>query len=192
MPTVDSTPPTQTSDPELEERARGGDQAARTRLLDYSRDDLTRFCYRYVGNVHEAEDAAQDVLVALTEREGWPQGSFRAWLFRIARNRCLDLIKHRRGGRAGIGSYLGDSQLPSPRTGPRTAAMRHEEQEALRQQLALLSPDQAEVLVLRYFEGLSHKEIAEVLEVAESVVRSRLFTGGRELRRRTEKKKGTP
>ncbi len=190
MPVVDSNPSSQTGELELEERARSGDQAARARLLDRSRDDLTRFCYRYLGNVHESEDAAQDVLVALTEREGWPEGSLRAWLLRIARNRCLDLIKHRRGGRAAIGSYLGDSRLPSPRTGPPTAAMRQEEQEALRQQLALLSTEQAEVLVLRYFEGLSHKEIAEILEVAASVVRSRLFTGGREMRRRT--KKGAP
>ena len=189
MPAVNSKPPSQTGEPELEARARSGDQAAMAKLLDRSRDDLTRFCYRYLGNVHEAEDAAQDVLVSLAERKSWPEGSFRAWLFRIARNRCLDLIRHRRGGRVGIGSFLGDSRLPSPRTGPRTALLRQEEQEALRRQLTLLSPDQAEVLMLRYFEGLSRKEIAEILEVAESVVKSRLFAGARELRLRT--KKGT-
>ncbi len=67
MPVVDSNPSSQTGELELEERARSGDQAARARLLAHSRDDLTRFCYRYLGNVHESEDAAQDVLVTLTD-----------------------------------------------------------------------------------------------------------------------------
>ena len=49
MPVVDSNPSSQTGEPELEERARSGDQAARARLLDRSRDDLTRFCYRYLA-----------------------------------------------------------------------------------------------------------------------------------------------
>ena len=170
-------------DRELEQRARGGDRAAAGVLLERHRGDLVRFCHRYLGDVDSAEDAAQDVLAVLAGLP-WPRGSTRAWLFRAGRNRCFNLCRQRRDGRIGVGTLFGGSWLPSPATGPRTALDRREQQEQLRRHLTLLAPAQAEVLTLRFFDDLNRKEIAEVLELTESVVKSRLFEGARELRRR--------
>ena len=180
MPAVDSNPPSRTDELDLEARARSGDRAAVVKLLDRLGVDLARFCHRYLGDLHEAEDAAQDVLIVLTKEGRWPQGGL-AWVLRVARNRCLDLAKRRQDGRVGVGAF-GNSQLPSPRTGPRTALARQQEHELLRQHISSLTQPHGEVLMLRYFEDLSRKEIAEVLELSESVVKSRLFEARKELR----------
>lgn len=167
----------------LEDRAREGDRDAIDEVVLRSRDGLVRFCYRYLGNVAEAEDATQDTFTALIRSAEWPRGSLRAWLYRVARCRCLDRLKRRGLGPERITSVVGESALGSPRTGPRTALGRLEEQERLQARLATLSPAKAEVLVLRFFEGLARREIAQVLELPESVVKSRLFEGVQELRR---------
>lgn len=156
---------------QLEARAREGDRRACGRLLDLVRDELVRFCYRYLGNLDEAEDAVQDVLAAMVDR-AWPAGNYRAYLFRAARNRCLDLAKPRRGGQ--VGSFVLDSRLQSPNTGPRTAALRKEEQEQLQQHFAALSRNHAEILALRYLDGMPRREIAKILEIPPSLVKSRL------------------
>lgn len=170
-------------DARLEQRCLAGDRAAAAELLTRCRSDLVGYCYRYLGNVDDAEDAVQDVATALTTA-GTPKTSARAWLFRVARNRCLNQIKRRKDGRVGIGTFFADSQLPSPRTGPGTAIVRQELSEELRWHLLRLPPEQAEVLSLRYLDGMSRKEVAEVLELPESVVKSRIFHAVHELRRR--------
>ncbi|MCP3920131.1 MAG: sigma-70 family RNA polymerase sigma factor [bacterium] len=173
--------PSETED--REERARAGDAAAREELLELARDELVRFCFRYLGDAHEAEDAAQDVLASVARPGGWPGGAFRSWLLRVARNRCLGTLRRRRDGRVGVGSLLGASR-PSPRTGPATSSARRERQEVLRAYLTALPDHHAEVLLLRYFDDLDRAGIAEVLELSVSVVKSRLFEARKELRKR--------
>ncbi len=108
------------------------------------------------------------------------------WLYRLARNRSLDYSRQRRDGRVGIGTLFCGSSLRSPRTGPRTGAVRRERDEQLRQHLASLTSQHAEILTLRYFSDLRRREIAEVLEVSEPVVKARLSAARRELARRME------
>lgn len=165
----------------LEERARAGDRSAQSELLCRSRRPLVAFCRRYVISIETAEDAAHDVLLAMSDLRQWPQGSYRAWLFRMARNRCMDLTERRQDGRAGAG---GMTTYGVPRTGPGTAMAREEQHESLRLNLDALSPEKGEVLVLRYFDGLSRQEIAEVIGISEGLVRSRLAEARKELRRR--------
>lgn len=180
---LDDEQPRHAPEADLQRRAAAGDRVAAAELLGRSRTDAFRFCYRYLGSVQEAEDAAHDVLIRLWGAE-WPTGSLRAYLFRLARNHCLNLLKRRRRSGRGDDSFLGDPAVVSPRTGPRTAAARDEEHERLRAHLDSLSRPHAEVLMLRYFENLSRKEMAEVLELPESVVKSRLHEARKELHRR--------
>ena len=169
-------------DEELLRRARDGDAQASGALISRYRDAMLRFCSGYLGSLQDAEHAAQDVLSVVASGDGLPEGRFRPWLYRAARNRCLNLLKRRKDGRVGAGSFLGDSRWPSRRTGPRTALLRDERGERLRRAMDLLSAQHREVLLLRYFEGLRRTEIAEVLELTETLVRSRLFKASQCLR----------
>ena len=151
---------------------------------------VLRYCYAYLGNVHDAEDAAQDILAVVSAREQLPRGRFRPWLYRVARNRCLNLLRDSRGEPRGV--WLSGSRWPSPRTGPRTAALRAEARERVRQVLAEMSDEHRDVLILRYFEELSRQEMAEVLELPASVIKSRLFEAFQKLRERLRETESLP
>src|SRR5436189_5059583 len=76
-------------------RARAGDQDAFAELTDPYRRELQLHCYRIVGSAQDAEDLLQETLLAawrgLDQFEG--RASVRAWLYRIATNRCLDWLR---------------------------------------------------------------------------------------------------
>src|SRR5438045_5578814 len=80
---------------ELLEAARGGDEGAFERLTDSYRGELHVHCYRMLGSVHDAEDALQDTLLAAWQGLGGFEGrsSLRTWLYRVATNRCLNLVR---------------------------------------------------------------------------------------------------
>ncbi len=177
-------------DDELLRRARDGDTQARGELVSRYQETIMRFCRTYLGNLHDAEDAVQDVMACVATGDRLPDQRFRPWLYRVARNRCLAALRTRRNGPVGAGSAAGGSRWPSPRTGPRTAVMRNEWYERLRLLVDTMPEHHREVLILRYFEDLGRKEIAEVLEITESVVKSRLFEARHKLREQLPESRG--
>ncbi|MGH3389428.1 MAG: sigma-70 family RNA polymerase sigma factor [Actinomadura sp.] len=90
-------------------RARDGDDAAFTRLVEPLRRELHAHCYRLLGSTHDADDALQDALLrawrGLTGFEG--RGSLRSWLYTVATHTCLDIVKAR--GRRALPVDLGPS-----------------------------------------------------------------------------------
>ena len=162
-------------------RLRQGDERAATLLDAIYRTRLLRFSQGYLGNRSEAEDVVQDVFYRVLASDVVPD-RFRAWVYRITRNRCLDLLRARlhRGMEEELAK---DLQLPAGLTGNLTRLVRQEQQEHLVRILKSLPMHQQEVIHLRYAEGLSRPEIAEVLGLAESVVKSRIFEGLEVLRR---------
>src|SRR5919198_5341574 len=77
------------------ERARGGDEQAFRELTDPYRRELHVHCYRILGSVQDAEDVMQETLLAAWRGlEGFEaRASLRAWLYRIATNRCLNALR---------------------------------------------------------------------------------------------------
>lgn len=159
---------------------RGKSPEAAGQLDAAYRDALVRFCWGYVGTVEEAEDAVQEIFLKVVGAQAVPD-SFRPWLYKVARNHCLNRVRDR-GGRKDDRTLPGASQVYTALTGHLTRLARDEERLRLVELVQSLAEEHREVLRLRYVEDLTRSEIAEVLDLPESVVKSRLFEGMRKLR----------
>ena len=167
------------SDQELLPRMRRGDAAAAAELDRRHRASLVRFAAGYVG-VDDAEDAVQDVFRRVLQSGEVPR-DVRVWLYVVTRNHCLNVVRGR--GRRRDGARLAtDAELAASLTGGLTRILRAEERDALALAMERLPADQREALRLRYTEQLGRAEIARIVDVPESVVKSRLYEGLRKLR----------
>ena len=159
--------------------ARAGDARAAAELDRLYRNRLLSFCWRYLGTPEEAEDATQEVLLRMLGSQEVPH-RFRAWAYRIARNHCLNVLR-RRPPRAR--TLPPPSLLDARMTGHLTRLVRNEQHSRIRHALDALPPAQQEALALRYADDLSRAEVAYVLDVPLSTVKSRLCQGLKNLRR---------
>jgi len=152
---------TRHSDARLARLVRRGDARAFEVLYARYRDPLHRYCRALTGHPEDAEEAVQTTMLrayrALSARE---VAVLRPWLYRVAHNACLDLIRERP-----------EWEALSPLT-PDVGPDAHERQEArerveeLRRDLGALPPLSRSALLLREVTGLSHREIAEALETS--------------------------
>lgn len=127
---------------------------------------LFRYCHRLTADVDEAEDVAQETFVRLLDRKPkGPEPGQRAWMFRVATNLIRDAARQA----ANRGRILAGSLPPDPAPSPDTEMDRREAIREIRKSLEELSPRDREILLLRH-EGLSYKEIAEVMEMAPTSV----------------------
>lgn len=157
-------------------------QAQAGQLLDQLyRPRLIRFCTGYLGNREEAEDVVQDVFYRVLRSTAVPD-NFRAWVYQICRNRCVDRLREQ-NRRLDDQSLPTFSHLAAHQTGNLTRLVRGEQRAHLWHRLAALPAEQREVVLLRYTEGLSRAEIAEVLGIPENLVKHRIYNGLEKLRR---------
>ena len=152
---------------------------------------LRRFCTRMTGDLHKGEDLTQEAFVrAFAGRASFQQGRpFSTWIWRIAANLCHD--ERRRVTRRGELSLESGADADEHLTGLETAepgpGVRLEERERaelVRDALLSLSETHRAVLVLRDYEGLKMREIAEVLGIPEGTVKSRIAEALTRLERR--------
>ena len=177
-------------------RARAGDHDAfRDLVQGYSRE-LQVHCYRILGSLQDAEDAVQETLVSAWRNLGdfGQRSSLRTWLYQIATNRCLSMLRADRR-RPRIAAPLPEATLPEP-TGPGDAPFwlepypdvlldqrpgpeaRYETTEAISlafiTALQLLPPRQRAALVLRDVLGYHAAEVAQMLDATQESVQSAL------------------
>lgn len=132
--------------------------------------------YRYlasrVGTREEAEDLTSDVFrQAWTDRQKFrARGSFRGWLFTIVRRRLADHYRTRRPPATRLETGLAD-EVRDERPGPEDHVVQDERELFARQLLARLTPEQQEVLSLRFAAELSYAEIAVVIGKREEAVK---------------------
>ena len=169
--------------PSLVCRLRGGDAQAGGLLDETYRQAMIRFCWAYLGNLEEAEDAVQDIFCKVLKADDVPD-NFRAWLYRIGRNHCLNLLRAR-ARREARWALPPDSALDAQLTGNLSRLAKQELRSRIMHLLGALPSAQREVLCLRYAEGLSRSEIAYVLDLPESIIKSRLFEGLKKMREHT-------
>jgi RNA polymerase sigma-70 factor, ECF subfamily len=138
-----------------------------------------RVALRLCGNHHDAQDIAQEALIAAWEnlarfRAG---SSFSTWLYQIVTRRALNKVTR------GRGADLADlpEEAADPSAGPAAQAERNLAADAVSDALAALPFAQRAVVVLHHFEGLSYAEVAEVTRSTVPAVRSHLYRARRTL-----------
>lgn len=144
-------------------------------------DDAYTLARYLLRDQHEAQDAAQDaVLRALRYFETYRDGDARAWLLAIVRNCCLTRHRRAQAERANI-SFVDDADVAHEGRGTDARAIEQSERAALHRALAALPDEFREVIVLREVQGLSYREISDVVGVPIGTVMSRLARGRRRL-----------
>lgn len=166
------------TDSELLAAWRDGDTGAGHELVARHWPSLSRFV-RSKCDEESAEILSQTFLACAEGKDRIASDDVRAYLFAIARRRIADHFRRRARGPA---IDLAQSSIMDLRTGPATALDRQRRHELLHEALARIPLDDQIALELSYFEGLAPREIAEVLEINENTVRSRLSRARDKLR----------
>ncbi len=168
----------------LVELARSGDAEAFGQLYDHYHTSVYRFLYYRVGSVPLAEDlTAETFFRALRSMSSfrWQGKDFGAWLMTIARNLTTD---HFKAGRTRLESTTEDmSSLDTTTDGPENAVLASLTNEALLAALSELPTEQRECLVMRFLQGFSIAETAEVLDRSAGAVKQLQLRGVRNLAR---------
>jgi RNA polymerase sigma-70 factor (ECF subfamily) len=174
--------------------AAGGDRKAFSRLVEKHKSSVFGLCYRLLGTTDEARDAAQEAFVRSFTgiRDFDPRQPFAAWVLRIARNHCIDLLRRRRPmlALAGQGSRQDDGPEPGVAQelpdlfaqGGEQAMQEREAQRDLDRAIASLPPRYREVIALFHVQHRSYAEIAETLAVPMGTVMTWLHRARKELK----------
>src|SRR5580693_7866411 len=151
-----------------------------------------RAAYRITGNPMDAEDVLQTVFYRLLRRgdELELSDSAGSYLHRAAVNAALDLMRARKRAAAVALGEVADQLVDADHRGPAEQSSNRELAERLRKALALLTPRQAEVFSLRYFEGLGNLEIARLLGSSQTAIAVILHRARHRLQRELAPSKG--
>jgi RNA polymerase sigma-70 factor, ECF subfamily len=168
-------------DQALVERFRNGDREAFTALMVRYQRPIYNAAFWILKSADDARDIAQLVFLKVAEHldEFDSQHKFFSWIYRIAVNESLNLLR-----RNGHEEALDDEvELPDPKgVDPETSVRDAERTRSIERALAGMSPMDRTVIVLRHFSECSYQEIAGILGVDEKTVKSRLFEARHRLR----------
>lgn len=165
----------------LAQQAMAGDQRAFETLVNRYSTSLFNFIYHFLSDYDQACDVLQQVFLQLyislpKLRTGEP---LKAWLFQVARNRCLDELRRKRAIHfSDLEAASDDDELspldamPDTRPLPEELAERHDLQDHLRRAIQTLPPKFRSVVLLRYTAQLSFSEIGQALEMPEATAKT--------------------
>ncbi len=175
----------------IKKAAKGDPNAFETLMLQYQ-TPVYNLCYRILGNPEDAADMTQETfLKAWKNLEGFHmESSLSTWLYRLANNCCLDLLRSKkRKPTISIvredddGEELSfDPVDPSPQ--PDELLIRKEENAILKEALLSLDEQQRAILTLRVVNDMSYEDIGSVLQIKEGTVKSRLARARENLRKK--------
>lgn len=152
------------------------DSAYFARLYDQYATDVLRVCYFYLSDREKAEDVCQDVFVRLmTTHPVLQPGREKSWLLKVALNRCRDLWRGAWLKRVILGGPTFEL-IPAP-----DEFSRRDDQQAMMAAINQLPATFKEVILLHYYQGMNIAEIAQMLELPEGTISSRLSRGRKKL-----------
>ncbi len=185
-------------------QAKAGERSALEELIKLSYGSIWGYAHKYFASrqlngasQNLAEEATQRSFVAVqaklhTLKE--PQ-AFRSWLYQIATNCCREEERRHRRRKVMPASWLSSdalhqqAEMASPEPGPHDSLAGSELKTIVQQALQRLPENQRLVILLKEYEGLKFREIAEILELSENTVKSRLYYGLKALSKQIELKK---
>ena len=158
------------------------DETAFAHLVRRWEGPIQRLCLRMTGDLHRGEDLAQEAFtrVFAKRKEYQPSGKFSTWLWRIALNLCYDELRRRqRREETSLDGMCGEAMAAleafvAPEPAPDKSLVEQERSELVRKALMQLTETYRTVLVMRHYEDLKFREIADVLDVPEGTVKSRM------------------
>lgn len=183
---------------ELVELCQAGDRQAFEEIFTLYRDDVFRFAYLVVRDANLAQDVVQEAFLKVFRSIGKFQqrSSFKSWLYRVAVNEAITLLRRRK-----VKEELdpmpdaasGQGMVQSARDWqPEEAALESEERHQLRGAIDHLDPVHRSVVVLKYFHEFSDTEIAAIIGCPPGTVKSRLHRARELLRQSMARQMGRP
>jgi RNA polymerase sigma factor (sigma-70 family) len=169
-------------------RARQGDQNAQGKLVQLWYKRIYNFSYKFFLDHDLAMEVSQKCFISMCKNLGTLQdvGRFKAWLYKIAVNYCREEARRRKANRSLSFDVVWNRELEdSPRwesssqryDNPESQYHQSELSDILQEALLKLSEEQREVVIMKEFEGLKFREIAEALNISENTVKSRMYYG---------------
>jgi RNA polymerase sigma-70 factor, ECF subfamily len=172
-------------------RAQKGDRMAFAELVELYKDKLYNLGYRMMGNPQEAEDVAQEAFLRAFANLGSYNNShkFSTWIYRIATNLCIDRMRKKKADYSLDAEVPGDdnggdmyTRIAAPDRTPEEEVVLAETQEEVQRAIESLPENYRAAVVLKYMHDLSLQEIADILEVPVSTVKTRIHRGREALR----------
>jgi RNA polymerase sigma-70 factor, ECF subfamily len=157
---------------ELVARGQQGDRDALEELYLIHFDRIYSYLHVSVGNRHDAEDLTTQTFLKMLEKIGsfkWQSAPFSAWLFRIAHNLAMDHFRSRR-------RWQPEEEVPEPpgdeEPSAELVAMQTIGRESMLKLIERLSPEQQQVLTLKFVFNLPNAEVAAILDKTEGAIKS--------------------
>lgn len=162
------------------------------------RELVLQLCFRYLNDQQEAEEATQDVFLTVYKKLSSfrREASTKTWIYRISVNHCLDRIKARqrkkRIATLSMGLFYGDLIIPSKQPTPEEVLLSNESASFILHTIDTLPAQQKMALLLKIGEQLSHKEIAEIMQISTKAVESLIGRARKNLEKKLKQTKGYP
>jgi len=180
-------------------RCMDGDSSAWVEMVRTHHKRVYGLCYRFTGNTADAEDLTQDVFLKIYSNLASfdaARGSLPVWITTMTRNLLVDNFRRTRNQRATgsldegwdeSGELKPIDRLMAGGPSPHDSAVRKELEKMVQAALAQVSVELREAVILRDLQDLDYKEIAQVLDIPEGTVKSRISRGRAELARILER-----
>jgi RNA polymerase sigma-70 factor (ECF subfamily) len=178
------------SDEELVEKFKAGDFVAFELLVKRHYQFALNVCNRYLFCEEDAKDAAQEIFIKAYKAidQFKPEAQFRTWFYRILINHCLNVLRTRKRKRwlatfASLGKSLSDNDTTifEAENNPERQFEAKEKKIVIRNALLQLKERYRTPLILHRYEGLSYKDIADILNISLAAVESRIFRAKQQL-----------
>jgi RNA polymerase sigma-70 factor, ECF subfamily len=167
----------------LVESVQRGDKPAFQELVEKYKQKVYYMALDMTGNHHDAEDLSQEVFmkVFVSIKDFRGDSKLSSWLYRIAMNTCIDKTRRKRLKLVELDERV--VEKPSASENPQSEMEARSTQHQIEQALQKLPPRQRCIFVMRHYNELMLKEIAEVLKISEGTVKAQLFRAVRRLQK---------